>query len=431
MTAPPSPPSAAAGPVTSADPRAGAAGFAAVLTGALEADTSAHLPAEPMTAEPAPAEPETAESEPAKRRLGVERALSEPGSGVVAPVSDAAWNAVPVAVPVAGVPAQPELTAPALSALAAGSAFAPASAVAPAPADRRPTPAQRTEPAAPRTAIPASLIPASSLISASLTPASLTPASLTPASLTPAVPTALPQSPTTVASAAPSRSSATPGASAATPGSAVAPPVAASARTVADVAPVAPDGSLAPDAAPSAPAAQPAPAAPVFPGLSSTSAAPVAAQAAPPAAPPAPLASQIAGPLFTLAGARSGEHVLTINVAPDNLGPVTVRAHITGDNIRVELFAPTDLGRDALRAMLPDLRRDLAGSGMNAQLNLSSGSQPEDQPGDPSADRGAFGRDRAEHEAREETGRRRAAAAAERTAPSALAATSSTIDVMA
>ncbi|TFB52065.1 flagellar hook-length control protein FliK, partial [Cryobacterium tagatosivorans] len=191
--------------------------------------------------------------------------------------------------------------------------------------------------------------------------------------------------------------------------------------------------SLAPDAASTAPAAQPAPAAPVFPGLPPTSAAPVAAQAqaAPTTAPPAPLATQIAGPLFTLAGARSGEHVLTINVAPDNLGPVTVRAHITGDNIRVELFAPTELGRDALRAMLPDLRRDLAGSGLNAQLNLSSGNQPGDQSGDPSADRGAFGRDRAEHDAREETGRRRAAAAAERTAPSALAATSSTIDVMA
>jgi flagellar hook-length control protein FliK len=91
-----------------------------------------------------------------------------------------------------------------------------------------------------------------------------------------------------------------------------------------------------------------------------------------PAAPPAPLAAQVAPTLFTLVGAKPGEHVLTINVAPDNLGPVTVRAHVTVDSLRVELFAPTDAGRDALRAIMPDLRRDLAGSGLTAQLDLSS-----------------------------------------------------------
>jgi flagellar hook-length control protein FliK len=87
---------------------------------------------------------------------------------------------------------------------------------------------------------------------------------------------------------------------------------------------------------------------------------------------PVPMATQIAAPLFTLVGAKPGEHVLTINVTPDNLGPVTVRAHVSVDSVRVELFAPTDAGRDALRAILPDLRRDLAGSGLNANLDLSS-----------------------------------------------------------
>lgn len=91
-----------------------------------------------------------------------------------------------------------------------------------------------------------------------------------------------------------------------------------------------------------------------------------------PAASPAPLAAQVAPILFTLVGAKPGEHVLTIDVAPDNLGPVTVRAHVTVDSLRVELFAPTDAGRDALRAIMPDLRRDLAGSGLTAQLDLSS-----------------------------------------------------------
>ncbi|WP_022883844.1 flagellar hook-length control protein FliK [Glaciibacter superstes] len=96
--------------------------------------------------------------------------------------------------------------------------------------------------------------------------------------------------------------------------------------------------------------------------------------------PPAslPLTPQIAGPIFTLAGAKPGEHMMTISVAPDNLGPVTVRAHLGADGFRVELFAPNDVGREALRAILSDLRRDLAGSGMNANLSLSSQNTPSD-----------------------------------------------------
>ena len=105
--------------------------------------------------------------------------------------------------------------------------------------------------------------------------------------------------------------------------------------------------------------------------------------AAPASANALPLAAQVMKPLFALATAAPGEHVLTISVSPDNLGPVTVRAHVTGEGIRVELFAPTDLARDALRVILPDLRRDLAGSGLSAQLDLSNDSQA----GDPGATR--------------------------------------------
>jgi flagellar hook-length control protein FliK len=106
----------------------------------------------------------------------------------------------------------------------------------------------------------------------------------------------------------------------------------------------------------------------------------------PPAAPAAPsapptFATQVSVPVFTLVGGAQGEHTLTVNVAPDNLGPVTVRAHITADGIRVQLFAPTDAGRDALRAILPDLRRDLAGSGLDASLDLSSRNEPDDSRG--------------------------------------------------
>lgn len=72
---------------------------------------------------------------------------------------------------------------------------------------------------------------------------------------------------------------------------------------------------------------------------------------------------------------------MTISVTPDTLGPVTVRAHVGPEGIRVELFAPTDLGRDAIRAILPDLRKDLAGAGVGANLDLSSQNQPSDAGG--------------------------------------------------
>jgi flagellar hook-length control protein FliK len=104
--------------------------------------------------------------------------------------------------------------------------------------------------------------------------------------------------------------------------------------------------------------------------------APAAASAAPaPAAPPAPtqpLTTQLAQPLFSLAGARPGEHVMTVQVTPENLGPVTVRAVISADDIRIELFSPSEGGREALRQILTDLRRDLAGGGLSASLDLSS-----------------------------------------------------------
>lgn len=68
---------------------------------------------------------------------------------------------------------------------------------------------------------------------------------------------------------------------------------------------------------------------------------------------------------------------MTVHVTPDTLGPVTVRAHVGTDGVRVELFAPTDGGRDALRAILPDLRRDLNGAGLSGSLDLSSQNQPQ------------------------------------------------------
>ncbi len=114
-----------------------------------------------------------------------------------------------------------------------------------------------------------------------------------------------------------------------------------------------------------------------------------AAQPATPFSPPsaAPgfasgsLAPQLAGPLFSLAAAGPGQHVMTLKVTPEDMGPVTVRAHIDGAGVRIELFAPGDAGRDALRTILPELRRNLSesgltGSGLGASLDLSDHGAP-------------------------------------------------------
>jgi len=112
-------------------------------------------------------------------------------------------------------------------------------------------------------------------------------------------------------------------------------------------------------------------------------AAPAAAHAALPA--PPPLVEQLARPLFTLATAPLGEHVMKIDVVPDALGPVTVRAHLGVDGIRIELMSASDSGREGLRAILADLRRDLAAGGMQSSLTLGGGNasshQGNGQPG--------------------------------------------------
>ncbi|MEL5990605.1 flagellar hook-length control protein FliK [Microbacterium phosphatis] len=114
------------------------------------------------------------------------------------------------------------------------------------------------------------------------------------------------------------------------------------------------------------PVAAAAPATPTAPS------APAPAASAPaPAAPPLP--AQLAPPLLSLARAPQGTHELTLTVTPEDLGPVTVRAHISAEGIRVELVAPSDAGRDAIRLILNDLRRDLAAATPHASLSLAAG----------------------------------------------------------
>ncbi|GAB3543453.1 hypothetical protein GCM10027403_37660 [Arthrobacter tecti] len=108
----------------------------------------------------------------------------------------------------------------------------------------------------------------------------------------------------------------------------------------------------------------------------SSEAAPTPAEGARPAQGAAPssypsLAGQILKPAFSLAQAAPGEYAITVQVAPENLGPVTVKAFVTHDGMRVELFAPNDAGREALKAVLPELRREFGGAA-SATVDVSS-----------------------------------------------------------
>lgn len=113
---------------------------------------------------------------------------------------------------------------------------------------------------------------------------------------------------------------------------------------------------------------------------------PVATEATAPLTPnPRAVAAQVSPVVVSIAQRPSGTHQLTMTVNPDTLGPVTVRAHIgqAGD-VRVELLGATDAGRDALRAIVADLRRDLAAAMPHASLSIAQGSAS-----DPGAERGA------------------------------------------
>ncbi|UKA63520.1 flagellar hook-length control protein FliK [Arthrobacter sp. FW306-04-A] len=104
-----------------------------------------------------------------------------------------------------------------------------------------------------------------------------------------------------------------------------------------------------------------------------------------PQADPAKLLPQVSGPLFSLASGEPGKHVMTLRLSPEDLGPLTVRAHIDGAGVRIELFAPGEVGREAVRSILPELRRGLGESGFGTSLDLSEHNAP--------ADSGASGSD--------------------------------------
>jgi cell wall-associated NlpC family hydrolase len=101
--------------------------------------------------------------------------------------------------------------------------------------------------------------------------------------------------------------------------------------------------------------------------------APVTAPPAPSAPAPAPaLLGQLSGPVTQLVTQPDGSHSVVVRVVPEQLGPVTVDAHLTDHGLHIELSAPTDAGRDALAGVIGDLRRDLAAGGITANVSLGS-----------------------------------------------------------
>ncbi|GLW93146.1 flagellar hook-length control protein FliK [Actinokineospora globicatena] len=94
-----------------------------------------------------------------------------------------------------------------------------------------------------------------------------------------------------------------------------------------------------------------------------------------PQAPHAPVhtqnAHQLAAELSPLRG-HNGEHTLTVHLHPVDLGPVSLTARISGGDIHLDLGSATEAGREALRAALPELRRELEQAGFGS-CQLSDG----------------------------------------------------------
>jgi hypothetical protein len=97
-----------------------------------------------------------------------------------------------------------------------------------------------------------------------------------------------------------------------------------------------------------------------------------------------------------LRDAGEGVHVLTLRVHPEDLGPIRITAHLGADGSRIELAGLTPASREALRASLGDLRRELADTGIQARLDLGAdtadasgaGSGQTPEPGPEPAERG-------------------------------------------
>lgn len=103
--------------------------------------------------------------------------------------------------------------------------------------------------------------------------------------------------------------------------------------------------------------------APVITAPAATTAPTAAAQAPAPA--PAPTAAQLVEPVAAVhRRGLDGTHTITVDITPDELGPVRVEVQLREGNVELRLSGHSEAARDALRAALPDLRRALEAAGV-------------------------------------------------------------------
>jgi len=113
---------------------------------------------------------------------------------------------------------------------------------------------------------------------------------------------------------------------------------------------------------------------------------------------PGDAAGQVANTLIAERKLVNGEHQLTINLHPADLGAVRVVAHVVDGQIRVELSAAHHVGHEALRAGMDDLDKSLKDHGFTSvDVSLShSDDKGQGRAGSASSDAGernrAFGR---------------------------------------
>jgi flagellar hook-length control protein FliK len=77
------------------------------------------------------------------------------------------------------------------------------------------------------------------------------------------------------------------------------------------------------------------------------------------------VAAQLAPQLAVLRNAPDGSQTMTVVLTPDSLGEVTVQVTITDGTLDLVLRGGSEHGRHALTDALPELRRELEGSGLS------------------------------------------------------------------
>ncbi|WP_030177113.1 flagellar hook-length control protein FliK [Spirillospora albida] len=107
------------------------------------------------------------------------------------------------------------------------------------------------------------------------------------------------------------------------------------------------------------PAAAPAPATPVTEVHAPDAPAPASRPAPPPA-------TQVAMQILPLREGPDGVHRLTVHLNPVDLGPVSVVAEVRDGTVHLQLSGMEDGAHDALRAALPELRKELEDGGFSS-----------------------------------------------------------------